>query len=585
MLDALDAAAVRRWCVVGLEALQRTRGEIDRLNVYPVADRDTGTNLVLTMQSVAEALRATDGPVSLGATVKAMSQGAVTGARGNSGVILSGFLRGFAESLRTGTATGGLALVHALERAADVCYGAVAHPVEGTVLTVARSAAQAAKATRSADLATVARAAAAGAHRALSRTPSQLSALATAGVVDAGGRGLCVLLDALVGVVTGEPPTLDGSAAAIGDENGRKRTTEPISTPAGPLRGEPEHPSVHDDRPSDRPPEPAAEHDATRLHSDGEHAAGHDDRLADGHEQAGDRYAYEVQYLLEPADASMSALQESLSALGDSVAVDGSDGVWAVHAHVNDVGAAVEAGLQAGRPYRIAVSRLSGDSGTPRGRRSVVALAPPGPLAALFQASGALVLPMDPVHVPSPERLLAVIRDSEAAEVAVLPNGTDAHASADEAARMARDVGITVAVIPTRSIVQGLSALGVSHPECDFADDVIAMSSAAAGTRWAEITIAAERAQTSAGMCERGDVLGLVEDDVALIGTEAAAVAVELLDRMLAGGGELVTLLTGAQASDLADRLRTHVRAAHPVVELVAYAGEKPGSLALIGVE
>jgi DAK2 domain fusion protein YloV len=529
VLDALDAAAVRRWCAAGLEALQRARGEIDRLNVYPVADRDTGTNLVLTMQSVADALKAVDGPADLAATVKAMSQGALTGARGNSGVILSGFLRGFGESVRGGATAGGTALVQALERAADAGYAAVAEPVEGTVLTVARAAAQAARATRSTDLPTVARAAAKGAHEALSRTPSQLSVLARAGVVDAGGRGLCVLLDTLVVVVTGEPAT-------AGD------AVEPLPS------GDPRSPGTDD-------------------------------------EVAADRYAYEVQYLLDAGEDSVPMLKAALAGLGGSVAVDGDNGLWNVHAHVNDVGAAVEAGVQAGRPHRITVTPFHEVPGTSISRRSVLALAPSGPVAALFEAADAMVVSGQPGHPILAADLFAAIDRSGATELAVLPNDAAARAVADEAARLARKQGVTVAVVPTRSLVQGLAALGVHDPECAFADDVIAMSAAAAATRWADISIATTLAQTSAGICQAGDVLGLLEGDVAMIGREPLTVACQLLDRMLAGGGELVTMVTGADAAALGDRLHRHVSSRHPTVETVAFAGGQRETLLMIGVE
>lgn len=529
MLDALDAAAVRRWCAAGLEALQRARGEIDHLNVYPVADRDTGTNLVLTMQSVADALKAVDGPADLAATVKAMSQGALTGARGNSGVILSGFLRGFGDSVRGGATAGGTALVQALERAADAGYAAVADPVEGTVLTVARAAAQAARATRSTDLPTVARAAAKGANEALSRTPSQLSVLARAGVVDAGGRGLCILLETLVVVVTGEPA--DTSDAVVSPPTSDRRS-----------------PTIDAEPPVDR-------------------------------------YAYEVQYLLDAADDAVPTLTDALAGLGGSVAVVGGNGLWNVHAHVDDVGAAVEAGVRAGRPHRITVSPFHEPIGTPASRRSIVALAPSGPLAALFEAADAVVVTGQPGRPTSAAELLTAIRASGAAELALLPNDAAARAVADEAARLARQQGVTVAVLPTRSLVQGLAALGVHDPECAFADDVIAMSAAAAATRWAEISVSTARAQTSVGICQSGDVLGLLEGDVAMIGSEPLMLSCQLLDRMLAGGGELVTMVTGANAGELGNRLHRHVTNRHPTVETVTFAGGQRETLLMIGVE
>jgi dihydroxyacetone kinase-like predicted kinase len=195
----------------GLEALRRHQVEIDQLNVYPVPDGDTGTNLVLTVTSAWDALAADTEVASveseiarLGRVLACMARGALLGARGNSGVIISQILRGTADALAVVPVARGRALATALTEAAKAGYAAVAEPVEGTVLSVATGAALAATAADSDDLATVVRAAARGAAEALARTPEQLPVLARAGVVDAGGRGLVVLLDALAEVVTGQ---------------------------------------------------------------------------------------------------------------------------------------------------------------------------------------------------------------------------------------------------------------------------------------------------------------------------------------------------------------------------------------------
>jgi dihydroxyacetone kinase-like predicted kinase len=212
VLDNFDAAAVRRWAALGLDGLRRHQREIDDLNVYPVPDGDTGTNLVLTVAAAAEAL--TSPATEVGQELRALARGALLGARGNSGVILSQLLRGLADALVAVPAAHGRAFATALATAAAAAYRAVASPVEGTILSVAQAAADAAGAAESDDLARVVGAAAAAAREALARTPEQLPALARAGVVDAGGFGLCVLLDALAEVVTGTAPTLPMPVAA-----------------------------------------------------------------------------------------------------------------------------------------------------------------------------------------------------------------------------------------------------------------------------------------------------------------------------------------------------------------------------------
>ena len=534
MLQVLDAHAVRRWCAVGLAALQAARVEIDDLNVYPVPDGDTGTNLVLTMESVSEALAAA--AHDLAATTGAVARGALMGARGNSGVILSQLLRGICEVLAEGGT--GEHLQAALVRAAQLGYAAVSAPVEGTVLTVIREAAAAAAELGPAALASVARAARSGAAAALESTPDLLPALKAAGVVDAGGRGLCVLLEALEAVITGVAAPSSAQLLVA-----RDRSAVTVAREAG-----------------------------------------------------SDEFAYEVQFLLHGSSPErVEGLKAVLDGLGDSLLVVGGPELWNVHVHVNDVGAAVEAGVEAGRPARITVTRfedqVAAQQGGPvpdgtRTGRVVVAVAPGSGLAALFEEAGAVVVDGGPSASPSTAELLAAVRSSGAAEVVLLPNDTNTVAVAGAAAGAARDEGLSVAVVPTRSVLQGLAALAVADADRALADDVGSMAAAAGATRTGEVTVAVREAATMAGICRPGDVLGLVEGDVVVLGSDLEAVARELLDRMLAGGGELVTVVTGAQAPEGVDaRLAAYLSSSHPEVEVVAYDGGQPHYPILLGVE
>ena len=541
VLEVLDADAVRRWMAASREALAAARDEIDDLNVYPVPDGDTGTNLLLTIESVVEAVEETAPTADLGEVSGAMARGALMGARGNSGVILSQLLRGLADVLAESDACAGSELKRALRRAAELAYEAVASPVEGTLLTVARECADGVEAVESSELVEVVREAVAAAARSLAGTPELLPQLKAAGVVDAGGRGLCVLLEALQQVVTGEAP-------------------EPSTAPQLLV-------------PRDR------------------------SGLARAREEGSDAFAYEVQYLLADADErALEQLKEVLGGLGDSLAVVGGDGLWNVHVHVNDVGAAVEAGVEAGRPSRITVTRFAdqmgeGAQGLPvmnerPGGRAVVAVAPGEGLAALFTGSGAVVVEGGPSSNPSTGELLDALRRAGAAEVVLLPNDGNTLGVASVAAGQARDEGFSVAVVPTRSVLQGLAAVAVGDPTRSFADDVAAMAEAAGSTRWAEVTTAVRESATMAGICRPGDVLGLLEGDVVLIGSEVEAVALELVDRMLDGGGELVTVVTGADAPEGAGaRLTEHVERSRPAVEVVAYEGGQPHYPLLLGVE
>jgi len=539
VLPALDDAAVGQWCRAAVAALSAARGRIDDLNVFPVPDGDTGTNLLATAQAAAAALDEA-GEGGTGSAWALLARGGVLGARGNSGTILAQLWRGLADQLAGQPLADGPTFAAALQKAADTAYGAVADPEEGTFLTVARAGAEAAVAAVVAGrtaLGEVVRAAADGARAALEATPGQLAVLRDAGVVDAGGAGLCLVLDALVTTVTGVEPDRPSLARR-------------------PERGHPHHAHDHDDLPHQPPPGPGSE----------------------------------VQYLLADSDeAAVARLHERLAALGDSLVVVGVDTPggreWNVHVHVADVGAAIEAGIEAGRPYRISVTPLAPvrPPAPVPDARAVVAIVPDGRLAELFADEGATVVPCGPDGVTEDDVLAAVL-GSGAAGVVVLPNDPTVTAVASRAAERAREEGRDVAVVPTRSPVQGLAALAVADPARRFGDDVITMAEAAAATRWAEVTVAEHEALTSAGRCAPGDVLGSAEGDVLLIGAEPAAVACELLDRMLSAGGELVTLVAGADGA-LADAVCAHLAGAHPTVEVTRYDGAPEGIGLQVGVE
>ncbi|MFJ8544311.1 DAK2 domain-containing protein [Streptomyces sp. NPDC093586] len=563
-----DALAVRTWCGLSLRALGRAREEIDAINVYPVADGDTGTNLYLTVESAVAAVEAvfaahevgrapdTGRPVdpagpaagpTLADAVGAMAHGALIGARGNSGTILAQLLRGLAQVLagQGETAhTDGPSLRLALRHAADSARQAVAHPVEGTVLTVASAAADAAGRAEG-DCAAVAHAAYEGARAALAGTPGQLPVLERAGVVDAGGRGLVTVLAALVETFTGQTPA--AGAATV----------------------------------------PHA-----RVETAGQESAGQETA---GECPAADGPAFEVIYLLEAEDTAVARLRQRLDALGDSLVVVGGDGLWNVHVHVDDAGAAVEAGVEAGRPYRIRITHFGhGDAHTTgterppreRAQRAVVAVVPGEGLAGLYTGAGATAVLARAGEPPASGELVQALRRAHAREVVLLPNDAELRQTAAAAAEQARTEGIRVALIPTRSAVQGIAALAVHEPERRFDEDVVAMTSAAGATRYAEVTVAEHRSWTTAGICQAGDVLGLIDGDVAVIGADVTSVAAAVLDRMLAAGGELVTLVLGDDAPEpLAELLEARVREAYLAVDTVVYRGGRQGALLLIGVE
>ncbi|WGX98667.1 DAK2 domain-containing protein [Nocardioides sp. L-11A] len=555
--SGIALASVVRFVDIAVDALAGAREEVDALNVYPVPDGDTGTNMYLTVVAARDAIRAAlgehaDSPdrvSEVDVPLAAMARGALLGARGNSGVILSEMLGAAARRIGASRADerNAVVIAEALQQASAASYAAVGEPVEGTMLTVMRAAAAAgttaaaADGARSSDVLT---AAAAAAREALGRTPEQLDVLAQAGVVDAGGRGLSVVLDAAETVLTGRRPI-------------------PVTAPLG----------------SHVIPVPYVEPGTDELSADGP--------------------AYEVMYLLDTDDAVAPGLRERLGTLGDSVVVVGRDGLWNVHVHTDDVGAAIEAGLSVGRPHRIRVTHFAEQIAqkaaaevpappTLAGRRVVAVAAGPG-LAALFEEAGAEVVRGGPGRRPSTGELLEAITACGAREVVVLPNDEPTIRAALAAAGTAEAdhgaAGLRVAVIPTHTQVQGLAAVAVHEPGRAFDQDVTEMTATARHVRHGAVTIAARQAMTMAGPCEPGDALGVIAGDFAVVGEDLGAVALVVLDRLLAAGGELVTIVSGADSAGLADRATAWVEEFHPHVDVVVYDGGQERYPLLMSVE
>ncbi|MGW7686894.1 DAK2 domain-containing protein [Kribbella sp. NPDC054772] len=547
-MEELTVDVLRAWARTALAELARARAEIDELNVYPVPDGDTGTNLYLTWEAACDALP--KGELTFTEAIQAFGHGALLGARGNSGVITSQLIRACGlrlnENLPRARAAGenpprdsadgvladarmseAAAFADALTYAADAAYGAVAQPVEGTMLTVARAAATGAMtaANDGKTLADVCLAAVASARQALTETTEQLDVLRRAGVVDAGGAGLVVILGAMESVLTGR----------------HVRVVVPARVqPQGESSVSPEGPG------------------------------------------------YEVMYLLDAGDDKIADFRQALAALGDSVVVVGGDGLWNVHVHTDDVGAAIEHGIDIGRPHRIRVTHFADQAHhhEPAPGRAVIAVVAGDGLADLFRESGARIIRGGPGRRCSTGELLQEIETSQAPEIVILPNGSDSIGVAEAAATAARQDGIRVAVIPTRAQVQGLAAIAVHDPERSFDDDVVHLSAAAGQTRHGAVTIAVKDAWTMAGRCRIGDALGVVDGDFALITEDLESAALKVVDRLLGGGGELLTVVTGRDADPgLADAVERHVRRQRKDVDVVVYDGGQDRYPLLIGVE
>lgn len=535
----LDATALLEWAHTAVGHLIARTDEINRLNVFPVADSDTGTNMLFTMRAAgarAESARHAD----VTGIAAALADGALHGARGNSGVILSQVLRGVADVAagaaeeRDGVLSDidGPLLASALRHAAVLADASVSETVPGTivsVLTAAAAGAEEAAADRS-DVAEVASAASQAAVVALEKTTQQLDVLADAGVVDAGGLGLLVLLDALTATLTGHVP--------------HRIAYAPPGTPSAP------------DVAVVAPPQ------------------------------------FEVMYLVDGCDhAGLEALRARLEKLGESVtiAASGTGGRHSVHVHTDDAGAAVEAGMAAGTPRRIQITALAASGSRPAGRtrdRAVLAVVDGAGARELFEGEGARVLTPDAGAAISAQHLLRALVDAGATQIMVLPNGYVAAEELVAGCTAAIGWGIDVVPVPAGSMVQGLAALAVHDAARLAVDDGYTMARAAAGARHGSVRVATEEALTWAGTCAPGDGLGISGDEVLIVGRDVTAAGAGLIDLLLSSGGELVTVLTGEGVDPaVGAALRDHVHDRHLGAELVTYHTGHRGDALLIGVE
>ena len=525
----LDHRDLRAVVEIYRDLLRSHQDRLNRLNVYPVPDGDTGTNMALTIESVVSELA--EAPPTMAGVCVALSRGSLMGARGNSGVILSQILRGVCDAIKGSATVDGPGLASALAAAAAAAYQAVMVPVEGTILTVVRRAAEGAA--RVADspqpptVVAVAEAAASSARQAVADTPLQLPVLAAAGVVDSGGSGLVLLLDALLHVLDGRdlPPTDDPSVAAR--PTGAAAAAVGAAAPGGGIS-----------------------------------------------EEVGDT-RYEVMFLLEAPDEAMDTFKATWMEMGESIVVVGGDGIWNCHIHTDHIGAAIEAGIEAGRPRRVSVTDLRNQveeqqwvlQGLTEANRvtSVVAVGSgPAVIQALERLGVARVVPGGQTMNPSTGDIVAAIEalDYEPASpggVVVLPNNKNVFGSAEQAAMFF--AGATkaraVTVVPTRGLVEALAALMVYDAKADLAINVEAMKAAAASVVSGEVVKAVRDASLPVGPVVAGDHLGFCAGDVLVVEQDVVAAMCALMERVVGDDHELVTLITGPDSGTEAEMAST----------------------------
>ncbi len=488
------------------ELLRSHKEVINRLNVYPVPDGDTGTNMTLTIESVVAELGLLKDDATIEQVCKAISHGSLMGARGNSGVILSQLLRGLVEKFPSASEITPELVVESLEHADVLARQAVVRPIEGTILSIARAGAVGARRSLG-SLSDVVRGARDEGQVALAFTPEQLPVLKQAGVVDSGGTGLLLLFDAFCHVIAGDEL--------------------PIAPPVESIE--------------------VNIHEQVVSHEEGD--------IAD--------LRYEVMYLLDADDSKMSAFREVWSGIGDSIVIVGGDGLYNCHIHTDDIGASIEAALDAGRPREIRVTDLSeqvieerwvreGSEGqveeaTPAPATSVVAVVAGEGVGRIFRSLGVRVLVKGGQSMnPSTQDLVNAVIATGSDEVVLLPNNKNIRPVAEQVAAL---VDQHVTVVPTNSIVEGFAALLSYDPDASAVQNKESMTDSAQHVIAAEVTQAVRDTTTNAGQVRVGDWIGLSAEGVLSIADSIATASSKLLSALITNKHELLTIIEGDGAT------------------------------------
>ncbi len=544
----MDSAAIARTIEVYVEALRTHREVINRLNVYPVPDGDTGTNMLLTVESVLGELAEQRG-ADMASACKAISHGSLMGARGNSGVILSQILRGLCDVLREVDEVDAATYARALRTASDAAREAVMKPVEGTILTVIAEAATAAEASRSDGLLAAVESSRRQAGVTLDRTPDLLPVLKEAGVVDAGGAGLVLLFDALLAVIDSRP------------------LPEPPMLTEVPSTGQASRP-----------------------------------RGGDSREALASDLRYEVMFFLEAPDETIGAFKGVWSGIGDSIVVVGGDSLWNCHIHTDDIGAAIEAALDSGRPRQIRVTDLFGQVEEERWVReadmepevparsdvpvmtAIVAVATGEGVSRIFYSLGVQrVVKGGQTMNPSTAQLLAAVEAAPSEEVIILPNNTNIIPVAEQVDSQTAKI---VRVVPTRGVAEGFASLLSYDPEASGNDNAKAMTEAAEEVVAGEVTRAIRDSTCELGPISAGDWIGLCGDGISAVAPALEDACVGLLDALIEGDHELVTIIEGDGATAVATRhLQVWLEEHHPGVGTEVHRGGQPLYPYLFGIE
>jgi len=543
--SVVDGERFKRLVYAGLVWLRQHQEEINALNVFPVPDGDTGTNMVLTMQSAWEEVASVN-ENNVGKVAHRVAHGALMGARGNSGVILSQIWRGMARHLDNKEWLTAADLAAALEEGVRTAYKGVIRPVEGTILTVAREAAEEATlaAARTTDLSAVLERAVRRAWDALARTPDLLPVLAEAGVVDAGGQGLCVILEgmmrALRGEVMGEPAAVAATAVS----------------PAFAAEAVPE-----------------------------------------------EEYGYDVQFLIVGQNLDVEAIRRDIDAMGTSTLVVGDSETVKVHVHVPDPGVPLSYAVRLGSLRDVVVEDMQAQyrefvrareqarpapavmvAGAPSREVGVIAVVSGDGLEKVFMSLGAsAIIPGGQTMNPSTEEILRVVEGLPTPKVVILPNNGNIILAARQAQELSRK---EVVVVPTRSIPQGVAALLAFNHQAGLEENAEAMVRAASEVHTGEVTTATRDAMLNGVQVRQGQIIGLQDDQLVVSGNTVDEVVEVLLDRMGVASLEIVTLYYGADVrQEEAEALAARLQEKYPDQTFEVVYGGQPHYFYILSAE
>lgn len=532
-LRICNGQGLKRMIMAGTAWLERNVAAINALNVFPVPDGDTGTNMFLTMQAALKAIA--DSPEhSVSSIAHKIAHGSLMGARGNSGVILSQFFRGIARSLDGKMSFTAADLAAAMVEGSATAYKGVLKPVEGTILTVAHDAAAAAQAaaTTTRDLRHLLERVVEAARISVAHTPELLPVLKSAGVVDAGGQGLYIILEGMLHYLHGE--TVEAATAALAE-----------AVDLRPLEG---------------------------------------------------GYGYDTQFIIQGRDLNVEAIRSHIASLGDSVLVVGDSSLIKVHVHTPTPGAVLDYGIRMGNVSKVIIENLQEQYQEFMAHQpavslteeitdiATVAVAAGRGLTEIFRTLGvSAIVPGGQTMNPSTEEMLQVVNQLGKEQVIILPNNKNIIMVAEQVQKLTSK---RVRVVPTKTIPQGISALLAFKYDADLDSNVAAMEKAIDLVQTAEVTRAVRSVDINGLSVEEGQIIGLLNGQLVTAGTDQEAIVLDLLARMDAAESEIITVYYGeAVERPQAERLVMAIQKRYPDQEVELLDGGQPHYCYIISAE